>query len=88
MEFKLGPMEQNTKVNGKITKHPVKEYSIMLVVINMMAIGNRIKLLDMEFILMLMVQNIKDNGLKIINTVKAFKLGLMRVVIKEHMKKD
>ena len=34
--YKYGPMEQNTKVNGKTVQHMVRVYSNMLMEINMM----------------------------------------------------
>lgn len=49
----------------------------------MMAIGNKIKPLDMEYTFIIMALNIKENGLMIINTVKVFKHGLMVAVMKE-----
>jgi phosphosulfolactate synthase (CoM biosynthesis protein A) len=70
MEFKFGQMEQNIKVNGKMEKLMVEVNLLMLTEMFIKVIGKTIKLADMEFINIITVPNIKDNGSTITNMVR------------------
>ena len=52
MVYKNGPMEQNTKVNGKMVRQTVTEHFTILVVIYIKAIGKMIKQMGEEYILL------------------------------------
>lgn len=63
------------KDNGIMEKLMVEGNLHMLMVMFMKEIGKMIKLADMEYINIITVQNIKDNGLMITNMAKEFNHG-------------
>ena len=75
LDYKFGPMVQNMKEIGKITKLMEKENFGILMEIIMMVNGKITKLTDLEFIYIQMVPNIKANGKMIYSMVKELKLG-------------
>jgi hypothetical protein len=75
--FRLGQMDQCTKVGGPITKQMGKEDLSMQMVISMMAFGKMIRLMDLEFIPIWMELDMKVIGKRINNMEKVLKLGLM-----------
>jgi hypothetical protein len=62
MEYALGLMVKDMKVNGWTIKNMVKEYIFGLMEENMRVIIEAIKNMEWEHILGLMVENILDNG--------------------------
>ena len=64
-ESKYGLTAANTKAIGKTTKQISEENSITPMGTYMKGNGLMIKPTDMEFILMLMAPNMKENGRKI-----------------------
>ena len=70
MVSKYGQMGLNMKVIGEITKLMGKANFGMQMVMYMMDFGKKIKLMAMEFILMLMEQSMKVNGKMISNMAK------------------
>lgn len=75
MAFKYGQMEQNIKDNGLIIKHKDKASLLMSMVISTMVNGNKIKHQVTVCTFIITVQNIKVNGLMIINMEMVFRLG-------------
>ena len=64
-----------------------KEDSSTLMVMSMMANGSMIKLMGLEFIAILMEQNMKVTGKRTNNTETVLKLGLMVQNMKDNMSK-
>lgn len=62
MEYRIGQMVLNIKDIGKIIMHMEKEFFIMLVGMYLRVNGLMTKLPDLEFINILMDQNIKEIG--------------------------
>ena len=83
LEFKSGLMELNMRGSGIMAKQMVEVNLLMSTVMFMKVIGEMIKLVDMEFISIITVQNTKENGLMIISTEKEFNHGLMEVGMME-----
>ena len=76
MESKFGRMELNTKGFGKKIKLLGKESFTMLTEMFLKANGKMIRLMDLGFIDIVMVQFIKVAGSKISSMGTALKLGL------------
>jgi len=74
-EFKFGQMVQNTKENGKTTKHLEKEDSTTLMVMSMMGYGKMIRPMDLVLILIKMEQSMKVIGKMTCKKVRELKLG-------------
>jgi hypothetical protein len=70
MECKCGLMVPSMKAIGKITKHMEKASFGMQMEMFLREIGEKTKLMAMEFTLMSMVQNMMDNGKTIYNMGK------------------
>lgn len=83
LEFKSGLMELNMRGSGIMAKQMVEVNLLMSTVMSMKAIGEMIKLVDMEFISIIMVPSTKDSGLMTISTEKELNHGLMVVDMME-----
>jgi uncharacterized protein YutE (UPF0331/DUF86 family) len=70
-------MVGNMKVSGKMVRHVDKVNSGMLMAIGTKVNGNSIRLMDMAYIFMLMVQSILAIGKMICSMAMARRLGLM-----------
>lgn len=81
-------MEPNIKDNGLTIRLKERVNLPMLMEIFMTDNGKKIKLLDMEFTFITMVQDIKVIGSMIINMVMVLRLGLMVVNMRETTKKE
>jgi len=88
MALRNGQMEQNIKVIGKMIKQTGKEnYHIQMEIYFKDNLFNK-KLMDMEFIIILTVQFIKDIGLMTFSKVEENKRGQMDLNIKDNIKMD
>ena len=72
-------------MNGEKIRHKGKANLFMWMVIFIMDFGQMIKLMDMEFINMLMELNMKENGRMTYNMEEVLKLGLMDLNMMEIM---
>ena len=88
LEFKSGLMELNMRGSGIMAKQMVEVNLLMSTVMYMRAIGEMIKLVDMEFISIIMVPSTKDSGLMTISTEKELNHGLMEVGMMEITNKE
>ena len=87
LESRFGLMEPNMKDNGIMGKLMAEVNSLMLMVMFMRETGEMTKHLDMEFISIITVQSIKENGSMIISMEKEFNHGLMEVNTRDIMNK-
>ena len=69
-EFRSGLMAQDMKAIGETTKQMATVDSFMRMVTYMKETGRMIRLMEMEYILMLMDPDTKVNGLKINSMVR------------------
>ena len=83
LELKFGQMGLNMKDNGKIIKLKEKVRFGMQKVMFMMENFKMIKQMDMEYIHMLMDQDMKDFGKMIYRKVTVVKFGVMELNIQE-----
>ena len=77
MANKIGWMVRVTKDNGRMVERKGMASCIMEMAIFTKVSGQMIKLMDMEYILMQMEQNILESGKTTSNTVKDMRHGLM-----------
>ena len=89
MEFKNGLMELYIKETGKIIKHKVKENFYIHQEIFMKDNGKMIRLMVMVFTHIIIVkQNIKDNGLMIYSMEEVYKNIQTEIFIKDNLRKE
>jgi hypothetical protein len=86
MDNKSGKMAPNMMVNGNETKLMATVLSSMLTEMFTKASGTMIKLTDMEHISMQMELHTLETGLKINNTARELRNGLMVLNMKETTK--
>lgn len=87
LEFKNGQMELDTKVNGNIIKLMEKVSLLMLMVMFTMEIGKMIWQMELEYIFIKVVLNMKENGFVINNMDMERKHGKMVHGFKDFIKK-
>jgi len=83
MEYKFGLMGLNMMVIGFQGKLMVKENSIILTGMYMKGTGRMVRLMDMEFLSIILVADTKDIGKMISSKDLELKLGLMGINMKE-----